>query len=255
MKSAVTFLFIFFFACSLWAQKAELLKGRWKFSDVAEKEKLDSNTLKEALLIFSHTEIEFAPDGKYLWGNTPVGTWAMSEDESKVVITSGPNSTPMAIHTLTAKELRINMGKADLIMVHPTLPPPINPAECETYLDKELHKFGLKDKTGRILIAPKYELMTYNPREGLWIVELDKKWGFVNAVDKVIVPIKYDYAHPFIEGRAMVNLGGKYGFVDKTGKEIIPVKYTYVTDFSNGEAEVGLEAQSFIIDLNGNEVK
>ena len=47
------------------AQKIELLKGKWKYKDIADKEKLDSTILKQAKLLFSKMEMEFSQDGKY----------------------------------------------------------------------------------------------------------------------------------------------------------------------------------------------
>lgn len=35
------------------------------------------------------------------------------------------------------------------------------------------------------------------------------------------------------EGLALVLLDGKFGFIDKTGNEIVPCKYDYAEDFSN----------------------
>jgi hypothetical protein len=41
----------------------------------------------------------------------------------------------------------------------------------------------------------------------------DYKWGFIDKTGKVIVPPKYDYALPFYEGLSQVRLNGKYFYI------------------------------------------
>jgi antitoxin component YwqK of YwqJK toxin-antitoxin module len=50
-------------------------------------------------------------------------------------------------------------------------------------------------------------------------------------------------------------VGGKWGYIDKTGKEIIPIIYDKAYSFSDGKAEVTLNGRTFYIDENGNEIK
>lgn len=42
---------------------------------------------------------------------------------------------------------------------------------------------------------------------------------------------KYDEIGDFIDGLAVVVLDGKYGFIDSSGKEITPLKYDGRMDF------------------------
>lgn len=51
---------------------------------------------------------------------------------------------------------------------------------------------------------------------------------------------KYDYVSDFSEGLAMVMLDGKCGFINRTGKEVIPLEYSYARDFHNGVAIVSI---------------
>ncbi|UEG49212.1 hypothetical protein LK994_11280 [Ferruginibacter lapsinanis] len=122
------------------AQKTKLIEGKWKFKDVADKEKLDSMTLKQANVIFRNTEMDFAADGKYLY-NSLKGTWKFNKEENKVIVTMNNPLRPddksiseWEIKGLTNKELKLNMGKAVIILNRPpqqittTAPPkqPIN---------------------------------------------------------------------------------------------------------------------------------
>ena len=61
--------------------------------------------------------------------------------------------------------------------------------------------------------------------EGLAVVELNDKYGYINTEGKEVVPPKYDYVGGFDEGFARVELDGKEGFVNKEGEEVVPLKY------------------------------
>ena len=115
-------------------------------------------------------------------------------------------------------------------------------------------KYGFVDKTGKEVIPLKYEY-AYSFREGLALVKLNDKYGFVDKTGKEVIPLKYEDANSFIEGLARVQLKGKYGFVDKTGKEIFPPKYDWVSNFFHeGLAEVQLNGKCGFVDKTGKEV-
>ena len=111
------------------AQKKELLNGSWKFNSVADEEKLDQNTVKEAKVYFGKMEIEFLADGKCSFnpfaGNSLTsfsGTWSLNKEETQVSVTASNASAPNKSQTsvwglngLTKNELRLNMGKAVIV--------------------------------------------------------------------------------------------------------------------------------------------
>ena len=47
---------------------------------------------------------------------------------------------------------------------------------------------------------------------------------------------------------------GKKGFIDRSVREVIPLVYDHARDFSEGRAWVGKDGESFYIDKNGNKV-
>ena len=71
--------------------------------------------------------------------------------------------------------------------------------------------------TGEIFAKPKYDDI-FSFSEGMAIVEVDHKYGYIDKTGKEVVKPKYDEANPFNEGLALVGIKGKYGFVDKNGK-------------------------------------
>jgi len=62
-------------------------------------------------------------------------------------------------------------------------------------------------------------------REGLIAIKVGDKYGFVDKSGKVVISPKYDNVMPFVGGIAAVKRDKKVGFVDKTGKEIVPPTY------------------------------
>lgn len=81
-----------------------------------------------------------------------------------------------------------------------------------------------------------------------------KSYGVkIKNTEKLVIPFLYDYVSVFSEGLAIVKLNGKYGFIDKTGKEVISLKYDDASSFSKGLAEVCLDNRYTYIDKEGKE--
>ena len=114
-------------------------------------------------------------------------------------------------------------------------------------------KYGFVNKSAEIVIPLKYNYATCFS-EGLACVELNGKWGFINKSGNFIIPYKYDNACKFFEGLAKVELNGKYGFIDKSGNVVIQLKYDYVSRFIEGRVWVELNGEGFCIDKQGNRV-
>lgn len=74
--------------------------------------------------------------------------------------------------------------------------------------------------------------------EGLARVEKDGKWGLVNEVGQVVIPLIYDDVGHFSEGLVYAKQNGKYGFIDKKGQVVIAFKYDDARNFSEGLAGV-----------------
>ncbi|HAB50885.1 MAG TPA: hypothetical protein DCE80_01675, partial [Ignavibacteriales bacterium] len=66
-----------------------------------------------------------------------------------------------------------------------------------------------------------------------------------------VIPLKYDLADDFVEGLAMVELNGKRGFIDKEGKEVTPLKYDWASRGGEGFATVVLNGKRGFVDKNG----
>jgi hypothetical protein len=86
------------------------------------------------------------------------------------------------------------------------------------------------------------------------------KWGYIDTLGTIVVPLQYEYAGKFSNDLALVKHNGKYGFINKDGKVKIPFKYEDAAPFINGIAKVahyeGQGAEKKLhwisIDSNGN---
>ena len=114
-------------------------------------------------------------------------------------------------------------------------------------------KYGFIDHNGNEVIPFRYNF-AWNFSKDLAKVKHNGKYGFINKIGKEVIPIKYDYAGDFCEGLAKVEHNGKWGFVDLTGNEVTPIKYDCVGDFCEGLAKVELNGKYGFIDKNGTEV-
>ena len=80
------------------------------------------------------------------------------------------------------------------------------------------------------------------------------KYGFMDMGKNIVIPLKYDYVNPFIDGLSCVKLRNKYGFIDETGKEVIPIEYDFVEPFKDGVAHVKLCGKWIKIDKTGKNI-
>ena len=66
----------------------------------------------------------------------------------------------------------------------------------------------------------------------------NRKTGYIDNTDNLIIPAKYKYKVEFSENMAALKVGNKWGFIDETSKEVIPFKYVNAGMFSEGLAPV-----------------
>lgn len=112
-------------------------------------------------------------------------------------------------------------------------------------------RFGYTDKFGKTLIPSKYE-DARQFSEGLAAVKLNRKWGFIDTNDSIIIPMLYGWASSFGEygfkGLAIVKIDnefergvgitslGKTGLINKEGEIVLPLSYVYIAPIVNGLA-------------------
>ncbi len=112
-------------------------------------------------------------------------------------------------------------------------------------------KLGYIDRTGKIVIEPKFE-EAENFSEGLATVKIGEKFGYIDRTGKIAIGPKFDRAENFSEGLATVAIGGKDGCIDKAGKLVIPARFDDIRVFQSGSAEVSIGGVRGVIDRSGN---
>lgn len=100
--------------------------------------------------------------------------------------------------------------------------------------------------------------------EGMRLVVLDDKCGFINSDGELKVPLEYDSADHFSNNLARVYKRYKsyksstyefrWGFVNKDGVEIIPVIYDSAEPFVNGIAKLEKDGKTYFFDNMGRPV-
>ena len=111
---------------------------------------------------------------------------------------------------------------------------------------QEKNKWGFKDSEGNIIVPAKYANI------------LEQKEGMmaVNRGGKNKTTTMYIMGNPF---QTSSFEGGKWGFVNPEGEIVIPLQFENAKAFSNGKAEVYLTPEGkgtriYYIDIKGEEI-
>jgi hypothetical protein len=130
---------------------------------------------------------------------------------------------------------------------------------CQTvYYDDESDKFGIIDKTGKIILKPTYEEMTLI-ENGYCRFKENEKWGLMNEKGIKILKPQFDDRFSicyfgYKDGLISAVKNNKYGFYDYKGNLVIQHKYDYAQQFCNGMAWVKVGEKYSFIDNQGNYV-
>lgn len=110
------------------------------------------------------------------------------------------------LYTLKADDIKNHFGDYALIIQHA----------------KKGDKYGLFEKsTGKILIPAKYDELD-EVSDDLIGFSQNKKYGFLNLKNRVVVKPIYDGVGQFQQGKVVVYKQGKSGVIDSKGKQIVP---------------------------------
>jgi hypothetical protein len=111
-------------------------------------------------------------------------------------------------------------------------------------------KFTFIDTKGKLLT--KLYKKAYNFSEGLAIVEIDGKRGYIDLFDELVIKPVYDDSDGFSQGMAAVRVGSKYGFIDRSGAFAVEPKFDNARWFSDGMAPVEIGGKWGFIDHDGD---
>jgi hypothetical protein len=117
-------------------------------------------------------------------------------------------------------------------------------------------KWGYVDSLGTVVIPVKYDNAD-DFHDGFSSVEQNKKKALIDASGKILTEFKYEYIYPFSEGLAVVGRGKplKFTYVDKTGKEILPCDMDEANSFFKGKAKVVRFGATYSINKKGERTR
>ncbi|WP_418936115.1 WG repeat-containing protein [Moraxella bovis] len=112
---------------------------------------------------------------------------------------------------------------------------------------------GILDKADNVVIKPQFDEDSYFFEWGVATVKKDGKYGVINKTGKVLIPFEYSsYILPIAKGIFMVEVNGKYGAISDDGRVLIPIQYDFISEFYHDVAKVELNGEIFYIDKQGN---
>ncbi|MEO8131655.1 MAG: WG repeat-containing protein [Bryobacteraceae bacterium] len=98
-------------------------------------------------------------------------------------------------------------------------------------------KYGFIDKTGKVVITPQFGAALAFSNGLAPAMDLKTgKWGYIDKSAKFVVPAKFDIAYPFAEDLGVVRLAGNYGAVDRSGNLAVPAIFAGMSQFTDGVA-------------------
>jgi len=151
--------------------------------------------------------------GKKMLKRPVLAAWGFDENVA-IVKTKLGKTTKMQLLDRTGNF--VNDNKYDYIY-------PINHGVYVTYNDG---LYGMADKYGNEIFAPKYKYMT-STTNGMWAVSEDGQtnFHFIDSKGNTILNDNYDFAMTFVSGYSTVKQNEKWGIIDETGKTIVPCNF------------------------------
>lgn len=95
-------------------------------------------------------------------------------------------------------------------------------------LIKQNNKVGLADSLGHILIPPTMDEIRYQQEDKTISLSAMNLYGVADASGKLIAEPVYGSIRPFSAGTATVEKDDKYGMINRLGKVIIPLQYGFL---------------------------
>lgn len=141
-------------------------------------------------------------------------------------------------------------------MCESTNPVPIGFAGVRTFVVMGVFRFILVSGQQLVLglfawcmLLSEVQAQTAGPR--LIPFRHGSRWGYADSTRRLVLPLAYDDAGPFVEGAAWVRQGVLYGYIDTTGRALTPMQYHRASNFQQGRATVTLRNETFAIGPNG----
>lgn len=121
------------------------------------------------------------------------------------------------------------------------------------YKIKNNNKFGLADKTGKIIQKPKFDFIHARNEKGLIKVENEGKIGFLNIKGVVVIEPKYTSIMSEKDGLIKVEINRKYGFLNAENlTEVTPCIYDYIYEKADDKYKVKIGNKIGYLNADGS---
>lgn len=128
-----------------------------------------------------------------------------------------------------------------------------NPEDVDFF--EEDGKWGLKDTNGKTLLEPRFDELYGFSIDNVAVACLAGKFGYVNKLGKIVVPLMYDDAFDFERGRAIVKIGEKFGLINEKNATVIPFEFDDIEKLDdNGNLNVLKGNKWGVMDSDGKMV-
>lgn len=98
--------------------------------------------------------------------------------------------------------------------------------------------WGYENQAGEEVIIAKFEMAWEFDSEGLALVKLRGKYGYINMSGEYEIKPRFAYASSFSEGYAVAAIKGRYGYIDRSGRWVVKPVYSFARTIRNGIARV-----------------
>jgi hypothetical protein len=115
---------------------------------------------------------------------------------------------------------------------------------------------GVINSNGYFIVKPRYDIINPFSEGRATVIDLDGM-KVIDESGKVITSKSYSYIDDFKESRAVVSNPDKegkflYGYLNRQGKEVIPLQYDNAQEFNNGKAVITMKDGTYaLIDRTG----
>ena len=98
----------------------------------------------------------------------------------------------------------------------------------------QVYGYKFIDTNGEVIISLKDGISVCGYfHEGLCVVRVDRKYGFIDRTGTMVIPPKFNWTSGFDRGLALVSFGesesvDNCGIIDRTGRFIVPPKYNSI---------------------------
>ena len=123
---------------------------------------------------------------------------------------------------------------------------------------KDYDGYSLINTYGCFVTEERYDLIVKTKVKGIYLAKKNNKYGYINHLGEVIIPLMYDYVGDYSDLITVAN-NDKYGFINNENKLVVDTIYDNVYGFKEGYAWVMKNDDSkengyreYVIDKDGN---